>query len=95
MGVPTVVWVIGPTPFGVSQQSPELLDVERYAVQHDVIREVAAGSDVEVSDLAAWLAQRRRSTNWRPDGLHLSDEGAEQLANEYLGPWLVLTALRK
>jgi len=48
-----------------------------------------------VSDLAAWLAQRRRSTNWRPDGLHLSDEGAEQLANEYLGPWLVLTALRK
>ncbi|MDQ3468988.1 MAG: hypothetical protein M3487_04350, partial [Actinomycetota bacterium] len=49
---------------------------------------VAAHADVAATvDVAAWVEQR--STDVRPDGLHLSTEAATALAEELLAPTLV------
>ncbi|CAN5544900.1 acyltransferase family protein [soil metagenome] len=96
MGVPSVVWVVPPVPHGM-WITPELHEVERYAVQHDVIREVVAdgGDAVTAVDIEQWMTRTGHAddNSWRPDGTHFAESAAEQLATEYLGPWLVLAAL--
>jgi hypothetical protein len=70
---------------------------ERYVVQHDVIREVAAEQPaVVVLELDDWFtrAGHAHDGEWRPDGVHLSEDAAHQLATDYLGPWLVNAVLR-
>ena len=96
LGVPSVVWVIPPVPHGM-WITPELHEIDRYEVQHDVIREVVAqgGDGVSAVDLDQWMARSGHDgdNSWRPDGTHFSESAADQLATEYLGPWLVLAAL--
>ncbi|MBI4884583.1 MAG: acyltransferase family protein [Actinobacteria bacterium] len=96
MGVPSVVWVVPPVPHGY-WTTPELHEAQRYEVQHEVIREVVAGSPDAVSlvDLDGWMTRAGHvaDESWRPDGTHFSEEAAQQLANEYLGPRLLLAAL--
>ena len=96
-GVPHVVWVNPPIPAGV-WDPPEMGEDPRNWVQHDVIREVAAASGpaVTVNELDAWLSLTGHADDrtWRPDGTHLTEESAKALANEFLGAWLVHTALR-
>ncbi|MBK9971048.1 MAG: hypothetical protein IPP16_10060 [Acidimicrobiaceae bacterium] len=64
----------------------------------DVIREVAAaaGAAVNVNELDAWftLTGHAADRSWRPDGTHLTEQSAKELAGEFLGAWLVQTALR-
>lgn len=96
-GVPNVVWVIPPTPLQLWNE-PEMNETARYLVQHDVIREVAAGFDQRVSvvDLDAWLTAGGHvlDDTWRRDGVHFTDESAGWLAEQYLGPLLVGVATR-
>jgi len=96
-GVPHVVWVNPPIPVGV-WDPPEMGEDPRNWVQHNVIREVAAASGpaVSVNELDAWfsLTGRAGDRTWRPDGTHLTEESAKALAAEFLGAWLVHTALR-
>ena len=96
-GVPHLVWVNPPIPAGV-WDPPEMSEDPRNWVQHDVIREVAAaaGAAVNVNELDAWftLTGHGADRSWRPDGTHLTEQSAKELAGEFLGAWLVQTALR-
>jgi len=91
-GVPQVVWVVPPVPYSVFE-TPDLGESDRYAVQHDVIREVAAdvGPEVVVCEMERWFVQAglERDEEWRPDGTHLSERSASWLVERWLGPWLV------
>ncbi len=98
-GVPTVVWVVPPIPSSVFDTA-DLGERDRYLVQHDVIRQVAAeavaaGSVVKVAELSTWFedAGHDRDDTWRPDGTHLTEESATWVAERWLGPWLVESAL--
>ncbi|MFZ9628289.1 MAG: GDSL-type esterase/lipase family protein [Ilumatobacteraceae bacterium] len=93
-GQPTVVWVVPPVP-ATYFATADLGEADRYEVQHRVIRQVAASTGAVVCDLDAWFraAGVERDTWWRPDGTHLTDESARRLVDEWLGPWLVRTAL--
>lgn len=96
MGVPEVAWVLPATPYHLWLE-PEMNEPDRYFVQHDVIREiVAAGGDrVSAVDFHGWLTASGlyRDNDWRPDGVHLTNESATDLAEQWLGPLLVTTAL--
>ena len=96
-GVPHLVWVNPPIPAGV-WDPPEMSEDPRNWVQHDVIREVAAaaGAAVNVNELDAWftLTGHGADRSWRPDGTHLTEQSAKELAGEFLGAWLVQAALR-
>ncbi len=96
-GVPHVVWVNPPIP-ATLWDPPEMGEDPRNWVQHDVIREVAeaSGPAVTVNELDAWLSLTGHADDrtWRPDGTHLTEESAKALAGEFLGAWLVQTALR-
>ena len=95
-GVPEVAWVLPATPYHLWLE-PEMNEPDRYFVQHDVIREiVAAGGDrVSAVDFHGWLTASGlyRNNDWRPDGVHLTTESAADLAEQWLGPLLVTTAL--
>jgi hypothetical protein len=98
-GVPTVVWVVPPVPTSVFDTA-DLGDRDRYLVQHDVIREVAAdavasGAVVKVAEMATWFEEAGHvgDETWRPDGTHLTEQSAAWLAERWLGPWLVTAAL--
>ncbi len=97
-GAATVVWVVPPVPTSYFD-TPDLGERDRYLIQHDVIREVAAssaeaGGNVVVCDLDHWFSQagHDRESAWRPDGTHLNEESARWLADRWLGPWLVNAA---
>jgi peptidoglycan/LPS O-acetylase OafA/YrhL/lysophospholipase L1-like esterase len=96
MGVPAVVWVVPPVPHGY-WTTPELHETDRYEVQHSVIREVVdeAPDGVSLVDLDDWMARSGHDDDnaWRPDGTHFAEAAADQLATEFLGPWLLLAAL--
>lgn len=96
-GAPEVVWVIPPTPINEWSQ-PEMNEPGRFAVHHEVLREVVKtfAADVQLVDLNAWLTAAGHADDpaWRADGVHLTDVGAAMLAEQFLGPWLVDAALR-
>jgi peptidoglycan/LPS O-acetylase OafA/YrhL/lysophospholipase L1-like esterase len=96
MGVPKVVWVVPPRPEHLWLE-PEMNEMARYPVQHQVIRDVVAAFDSRVSvvDLDRWLTAsgHDRDQWWRNDGVHLNDDSATALADQYLGPLLVQRAL--
>ena len=90
-GAPTLVWVVPPVPLAVPLD-PEPVVPERYRVQQDVIREVVAGAGprVDLVELESWLERTRHlGRDFRPDGLHIFEEQSAELADRYLGPWLV------
>ena len=100
-GASQVLLVVAPTPFHRFVE-PERNDPTRYAVQHDVIREVAAGfgasaqaGKVGVVELDQWFTDHGHAndTTWRPDGVHLTTDSAHQLAADYLGATLLRRAL--
>jgi peptidoglycan/LPS O-acetylase OafA/YrhL len=88
-GVPRLAWVLPPHPIAAfgGEQRP-MRNPERYLVQFDVIREVAA-SDPErigVLDLQGWLVAmgQFRDIDLRPDGLHWTPEAARWLSDRFL-----------
>lgn len=91
-GVGRVEWIVPPRPEHLWLE-PEMNEMDRYPVQHEVIRDVAAMFDdrVGVIDLDAWLtaAGHDRDPWWRADGVHLTDESATALAEQFLGPLIV------
>jgi hypothetical protein len=95
-GVPQVVWVVPPVPYSVFE-TPDLGEHDRYAIQHEVIREVAAavGTAVVVCDMDGWFVRAglERDEQWRPDGTHLTEQSAGWLVERWLGPWLTATVL--
>ena len=97
MRVPTVVWVVPPSPDGEALYAPEMGELARFEVQHDVIRAVVASAPpgVQLVDLDSWLNRSGHADSdwWRPDGVHFSEASAHKLAVDYLGPWLIAAAL--
>ncbi|MGE0139132.1 MAG: acyltransferase family protein [Ilumatobacteraceae bacterium] len=95
-GVGEVVWVVPPTPNHLWLE-PAMNEADRYAIHHSVIRDVASSSGDQVAavDLDAWLtaAGHADDPRWREDGVHLNDGSAAELAELYLGPVVVRTAL--
>ena len=94
-GVLRVVWVVPPVPVPPGRDADEPTD--RFEAQHRVIRDVVAaraGRGADVVDLDAWLTATGNTGNdWRPDGVHIVESGATELAIQYLGPWLVRSAV--
>ena len=92
-----VVWVLPPVPTS-RWSTPEMGEVDRYQIQHDVIREVAAasGAAVSVADMDGWMTRSGHAddSNWRPDGTHLDEQSALWLVERWFGPTLVSVALR-
>ena len=97
-GVPDVVWVVPPTPTHDWDDDPEMNEVERYAAHHEIVREAAARFEhhVSVVDLDAWARATGRfdDASWRADGVHIDEGPATEMAEQFLGPWLVIEALR-
>jgi peptidoglycan/LPS O-acetylase OafA/YrhL len=97
-GAVQVAWVVPPVPRGVFPTG-DLGEAWRYAVQHQVIRDVAESQTnagrVTVVDLASWFtaAGHDRDDSWRPDGIHLNERSAGWLAERWLGPLLVERAV--
>ena len=95
-GVPNVAWIVPPRPNHLWHE-PDLNEMDRYPVQHRVIRDVVAMFDQRVSvvELDAWLTAAGHDNDawWRNDGVHLTDESASVMAEQYLGPLLVQQAL--
>ena len=56
---------------------------------------VPATGAVSLIDVDRWMRDNDHfdDTSWRPDGTHLTADSAHQLANEFLGPAIVLRAL--
>jgi lysophospholipase L1-like esterase len=97
-GAPHVAWIVPPRPNHLWLE-PDMNEQERYPVQHQVIRDVTAMFDQRVSavDLDQWLTAAGHTDDpwWRADGVHLTDESAAALAEQYLGPLLIDTALQR
>jgi hypothetical protein len=96
MGVPDVVWVVPPTPNHLWNE-PEMNEIERFAVHHEIIREVAGrfASHVSLVDLDAWVTASGlvKDNGFRADGVHIDQGPAAAMAAQFLGPWLVREAL--
>lgn len=95
LGVRTVVWIVPPVPNG-KWPFPELHEVARYEIQHDVIREVATAiPGASYIDLDQWMTSAGHidEESWRPDGTHFAEAAATELAATFLGPRLVRAAL--
>ncbi len=96
-GVPDVVWVVPPTPSHLWNE-PEMNEVERYDAHHQIIRDVVSrfSRHVGLVDLDAWARATGRfdDDTWRADGVHIDVGPATELAEQFLGPWLVAEALR-
>ena len=97
-GVPDVVWVVPPTPTHEWDDDPEMNEVARYTAHHEIVREAAARFDhhVSVVDLDAWVRATGRfdDPGFRADGVHIDEGPATEMAEQFLGPWLVIEALR-
>ena len=96
-GVGHVVWLVPPVPIEVLN-GPEMNEPARYATQHQVIADVVATfgtAQVGSVDVDAWVdaVGHHDDRAWRPDGVHLTPDAATQLAEQFLGPSLVLAAL--
>lgn len=95
-GAGRVVWVVPPIPSNEFEAADINVRASHLAV-HDAIREVAASErGVVVAEMDGWLSAAGHDDNddWRPDGTHLSEAGALQLAEQWFGPWLITEALR-
>ena len=90
-----LVWVVPPAPT-TEWESVGMRDPARYAVQHTVIRNVAAAAGAPLVDLEGWMTRTGviGDAGWRPDGTHLSSTAATTTAEDYLGPLLVDLALQ-
>ncbi len=97
-GVPDVVWVVPPTPTHDWDNDPEMNEVERYTAHHEIVREAVARFEhhVSVVDLDAWARATGRfdDPTFRADGVHIDEGPATDMAEQFLGPWLVIEALR-
>jgi peptidoglycan/LPS O-acetylase OafA/YrhL len=97
-GVPDVVWVVPPTPTHDWDDDPEMNELARYAAHHEIVREAAARFEHHVSlvDLDAWARETGRfdDPGFRADGVHIDEGPATEMAEQFLGPWLVIEALR-
>ncbi len=95
-GAPRVVWIVPPRP-DVPWPYPEMNEPTRWLQQENTIRDVATTSGPQVTDvdLLRWadVTGAAQDKSWRLDGVHLSESGSGSLANGYLGPLLVNTAL--
>jgi hypothetical protein len=90
-----VVFIVPPVPLD-TPETMERLPPEASRVLQDVVHETASAkardgvSDVE---LQKWLDETGHSGRaWRPDGLHITDQHAAELAEQYLGPLLLSIA---
>lgn len=96
LGVPNIVWIAPPVP-EKSWASPEMAEAARWDVLHEVLLSLEAdyAGTVTVIDLEKWMNQTGHTTDetWRPDGVHLAEEPALELADDFLGPLLVRIAL--
>jgi peptidoglycan/LPS O-acetylase OafA/YrhL len=93
-GAPHVVWVVPPVPLAVPLD-PAPVVPERYRVQQEVIRDVVArtGDRVDLIELETWLDNSNHiGRDFRRDGLHIQEEQSAELADRYLGPWIVRRA---
>ena len=92
-----VVWLTMPpvlagTQYDARSQLGQATDPARATRLNELIAKVAElrPDKVAVVDLAGWLATHDPDGHlYRPDGLHLSDEGAKLVAEEFLGPQLL------
>ena len=95
-GTSRVVWVIPPIPRKMWLQA-DLGDLDRYRVQHDVIRDVVGEGppSVGIVDLDHWfdVTGATGDLNFRPDGLHMTVDSATWLADNYMGPEIVRQVL--
>jgi peptidoglycan/LPS O-acetylase OafA/YrhL/lysophospholipase L1-like esterase len=95
----TVVWVRPPTidPYW-KDTTGAYLDADGHAVVDSIAAELAAEDPAHaaVVDLRTWMESTGYATreDMRPDGIHFTPEAARQVAEEWLGPELVATALR-
>ena len=92
----SVVWLTSPPvndnvdragDFGAS----DVRDPARMARLNELIAQLPERrpDQVEVVDLAGWLASSGRDAELRPDGVHFDDAGALDAARAYLGPALL------
>ena len=98
LDVPRVAWVLAPHPIAAfAGEQRKMLDLDRYRVQFDVIREVAAGDPdrIRVIDLQGWLDSigRFRDGSLRPDGLHWTPDAARWVVDRYLAGSVVTAAV--
>lgn len=97
-GAGSVAWVKAPLPNplwfsrGTAQEQPA-----RHAVLHEVMDELAAErpGDVYVIDLVAYFDEAGITTDvdTRPDGVHVTPEAAQVLAENFLGEQMLRAAL--
>jgi peptidoglycan/LPS O-acetylase OafA/YrhL/lysophospholipase L1-like esterase len=98
-GAGRVLWLAEPPtdPFWNPVVSPQE-DPDRHAALHGTMDALAAADPdrVGVADLAGWI----EAVGWtddraaRPDGVHLSAEAADELAQRWLGPTALAASLR-
>jgi len=88
-----VVWTTAPVPnerldAATHFAGPDSLDPTRFQRLNELIAELPAlrPGGVSVVDTASWVEARPDDTTLRPDGIHLSDNGATIVAAEFLGP---------
>ncbi len=70
----------------------------RMEMQHAVIADVASNdADIEVLDLNRWYLSSEYGVDdsGRSDGVHLDDAVAVDVADRFVGPWLVAVALHR
>lgn len=97
-GAGSVVWVKAPIPNplwfsrGTAQEQPA-----RHAVLHDVMERIAAArpGDVYVVDLLGYFDEAGITTDvdTRPDGVHVTPEASQVLAEQFLGEQMLRAAL--
>ena len=97
-GAGSVVWVEAPVPNplwfsrGTAQEQPA-----RHAVLHEVMQELAAErpGDVYVTDLIEYFDEAGITTDvdTRPDGVHVTPEAAQSIAENFLGEQMLRAAL--
>lgn len=97
-GAGSVVWVEAPIPNplwlsrGTAQEQPE-----RHAVIHEVMNDIAAErpGDVYVVDLIEYFDDTGITVDTivRPDGVHVTPEAAQTIAENFLGEQMVRAAL--
>ena len=98
LGVPEVAWVLPPHPIAsfLGEQF-KMRNLDRYRVQFDVIREVAATDPdrITVIDMQTWIESmgRFRDATLRPDGLHWTPEAARYVTDQFLAGSVVAAAV--
>ena len=94
--MPSVVWIVPPVPVS-SSTAVELNDPATFDVQHEIIRRVVdeLAPATTAVELDRWMVDGGHDLDesWRPDGTHLTEDSAAQIAAMMLGPTLVNTAV--